>query len=286
MSISFSKLGDMSLYNVGGFQRFGHKGLRIGVELTLKPHSSPRYQICGLYGKLELRNKCRGSKDLGNLYLRDEPLHLSPDENEVTDTVRTLEIVLSNEQLEKLEEVRAGGDIEFKAKLSGRIFHQGFFDELRMSDLYIEIPQSEWVKVLSEIGFARIFLMEVPIPDDYKHPELHESHKHILRAKQHLDVGHYREAVGVCRDAIEAMDSYISATEIGDPNLQEMFRSCNSWDRNERLQAIRRAIKVFTHPARHAKPGTLKTDFSRKDALSTISMLNILIQWYLDDISR
>jgi hypothetical protein len=84
--------------------------------------------------------------------------------------------------------------------------------------------------------------------------------------------GEYREAVGQCRDVLESISRGLRDKD------QQPTKPQQEWTKAERLQRVRSAMRLFTHPARHVDEVTATFEWSRIDAASTITMCAALLQ--------
>lgn len=174
------------------------------------------------------------------------------------------ELLLDHQTLKKIEEVRSGNDLRFRIKLS-TLAHRGGEKTRLEAEVEQPVSQSDWIKLLNEIGYSSIFLLEVPLPCAGNHVSapfkyLSEAHVAYLR-------GDWREVVGKCRDVVESAAQIYSMEKIHDDLL--VIGQSRGTDKWSRLSVIRRALHVFMHPARH--PEGSPERFEREDAYFAIS---------------
>lgn len=186
----------------------------------------------------------------------------------------TLGMDLSRAQLEALEVARNGGDLPLLltwwaaiADVTGTVHHGNWLEPY-------EINQSSWIKVLGQLGYAKMSLLEVPLLDSLG-PEFAAASGHLSKAKEAMLRGEYREAVGCCRDVIEALSLALGDR---DEQLARLVGNTRELSKAERLRLLRQALKVLTHPARHADEVAAAIDWTRVDAVSVITMTAALMQ--------
>jgi len=135
----------------------------------------------------------------------------------------------------------------------------------------IVISQSDWISVFAELEYARTLLLELPVADARIDPELAEAANFLSRAQQSMVRGEYREAVGLCRDLL---------AEVGKALLrgpEAEFTDLRAKDKSQRLSLVRRALKVFTHPARHRDDVSTRFEWSRRDAVFCVTCVSALL---------
>ncbi|MCI0721558.1 MAG: hypothetical protein L0338_21685 [Acidobacteria bacterium] len=121
-----------------------------------------------------------------------------------------LEIPLDQFKLSRMEESRTGnlqGALKFRMLVAlhepnGQIG----FDIAESGELGFAIPKSDWVeKILPTLGYGKLELLEIRIPEAVKPRGLPLTVEELKRAKKYLDQGEWDKAVAHCRNAIEAI---------------------------------------------------------------------------------
>lgn len=260
---------------ISGLQ--GEAGLgfhRLTVRLKINIHPKPQAEqvlLIDLGGELSVELPGGIRKSIGRL----DPRGGLPLQNReyVWSTEIRLDIEMEPRRIEALEEVRAGGGLGLSIYLNGMALdHNGYH---QVSDnLSYRVNQGTWIEILGQLGFARIMLLEVPVPDDVINPALAKAVKHLQQAHGQMLSGHDREAVGCCRDAIEAIQ-----VALGDSTASAFPANKRDWDKHHRLRALRQTLIEVCHPARHADEVSARFEWNRDDSLSMISMVAGLIRW-------
>jgi hypothetical protein len=160
--------------------------------------------------------------------------------------------------------------------LRARVSIQGNLEEAN-DTLTLPVNQGVWVKTLNELGYGRVMLLEVPVPDERDRPELAQAVKDLVAGQQALLQGHDREAVGHLRDSLEALGSALNDGDESSAIVDALFRGQRAMDKPTRMRVLRRALKLMTHPARHRDEVTAAIDYDRVDAVSLISMVAALM---------
>ena len=140
---------------------------------------------------------------------RDE-VNLYADTNYSPETQFRLEIPLDLFTVARIEQMREGdlrASLNFRSMfaihLSGAL-GVGRFEAARIEPLVFTIPKSHWVdKLLPQLGYGKIELIEVRIPDGIHGQGLPEAVKQIRQARSYLLNGDWEKVVGYCRNTLE-----------------------------------------------------------------------------------
>lgn len=140
---------------------------------------------------------------------RDE-INLYADTKYSPETQLRLEIPLDLFTVARIEQTRDGdlrAALNFRAMfaihLSGGLGVEKF-EAARVEPLVFTIPKSHWVdKLLPGLGYGKIELIEVRIPEGIRGQGLPEAVKEIRQARSYLLNGDWEKAVGHCRNTLE-----------------------------------------------------------------------------------
>ena len=252
----------------------GQRGLgfyRIAFQLNIDVHpvsEGIQYKLTGFSGDMTVQNKLLGSFAV--------PLQMFPLVQEagwVTSPYLTFHIDLDRARLEALEETRSGGDLQLTMQYYAPFVPEEGRPYLLSGQAGLTISQSDWLRTLGEIEYARTVLIEVPVADARSEPELAAAAGFLSRAQQAMMRGEYREAVGLCRDVMEEMEKALPGG-VGEPE----FKDLKAKNKSERLALMRRAMRVFTHPARHRDEVSARFEWSRHDAVFAITTVAALLK--------
>jgi hypothetical protein len=191
----------------------------------------------------------------------------------------TLEIELDARRIEAIERVRIGGDLFFRVNLCG-VAHGGREKSSQPvhATLQYRANQSTWAEVLEQMDYRQTMLLEIPVPRDDTGPQLPEAAKHLQTAQTHMLRGHFRDAVGACRDVMESLSAALNDEGDQLPEvIKSWFEGTRSMGKEERLRIVRRAIKILTHPARHADEVSTSIEWGPTDARAAIIMAAALL---------
>jgi len=183
-----------------------------------------------------------------------------------------LELELDRARLEAIENVRNGADLTFNITLYSTLADQTGQPRQTTAQAAYTANQSTWIAVLAQMEYQKVMLLELPVPDAQQSPELAAAAATLAQAQQAMSRGDYRQAVGLCRDIMDQVNQALS----DDDNLEE-FANLRQKSKADRVRLLRRALRVFTHPAHHPNDAEKQFDWNRIDAASTISIVAALL---------
>jgi len=181
---------------------------------------------------------------------------------------------LDNHKLEIIEEERRGGDLWLNMKAHVLYFDvkpQPFDKILHGEDITIttangssdlQVPQSEWVKMLAQLGYRRFRMMEIPIPKPPGGTVIDSALNHLDEAKKSFDEGDYDDVLSNCRKAVEEIEKAISEGRI---NLNVVLDQSES--KAEKVEGIEKKVKDFLNLGAHATEAKI----DRRDAEMALS---------------
>jgi hypothetical protein len=226
-------------------------------------------------------SKERGAppRELGRIRLND-PAFVTPNANEINSWTRQawLRLELDHRQLDEIEELRAGGGVWFSFNLDGIIYLSGVVERLNpASQVFYEVSQSDWVKLLDQVQYGKYVMIEVALPrPGALGGELATAAEALREATEALRRGEDEEAVADCRDALEALIRWAGGKprpQFGDQNLTK----------DERFVYAQVALQKVAHLAHHprdkaATGGLPRVSWDRADAQAVIAMVAALIR--------
>jgi len=189
-----------------------------------------------------------------------------------------LEVNLDFRQIEIIEEERKGDDVHFKLTLKVLYslverrqqliprFRTGIVVlSMPTGEMDLTIPQSEWVKMLEEIGYGRLRVIELPVPQPPEGTAIDSSLSYLHEALRSFNEGDYDDVLSNCRQAIEVVKQ-------ADLNLEVLL---GSESKAEKILGIERKLNDFLNLGPHAG-----TRLDRGDAelalYATVSMIRYL----------
>lgn len=273
-------LANIEVAGINGQPGLGHYRLLMHLKLSMPgAPEGEKILLMDLGGSLSV-SRGGGSFPLGVLYPSGKPT--------VTEALKdwrfpqeTLAVELDYRKLEAIEDVRLGGDLTLMVSLWARVVRNSEF-EFVSDTVTHHVNKGVWVETLGQLGYAKRMLLEVPVPDPNDAPQLAETAGHLSKAHQAMTRGDWRETVGCCRDVLESLSVALGEGKYTDPDMASIFENSRNKNKDERLRAIRQALMVFTHPARHADEVSAAIEWDRTDAVVMVSTLSALLKRFIE----
>jgi hypothetical protein len=247
----------------------------VGADIYSKDHP-----VFDIWAEVTVsKDRSAPPHQLGRLRL-SEPAFVVPNANEGGSWTRSVQLRLEvdQRQLDEIEELRAGGGLSFSLALDGLIYLPSIVGRLNpASQLFYQVSQSDWVRLLDQVQYGRYVTIEVAIPSAGEmRGELVIAANALREATEALSRGADEEAVADCRDAFDALTRLMGVRPqagFGDQSLSK----------DERFVYVQRALLNLAHPAHHpndpaASAGAGSVRWDRADAQAVIAMLAALIR--------
>lgn len=201
--------------------------------------------------------------------LPEEEDFLPPVEPEALNTVtvqRRFAITMDHRMLDEIERERKASDLLFEMEVLGtgalcRLQNGtprettpvgeftyaeplAFGQRVVKAKLYHQVPQSGWVKLLDQMGYARTLLYEIPMPQG-EDDGLKEAIAHFESARHSFLSGYYKEAVARLRESLES-----AQTTIGVGGQRPIWTKAAE-DKTRRAMQLQERFLLVWHDTRH-----------------------------------
>jgi len=188
----------------------------------------------------------------------------------------TMALELDRYRMAALEGFRLGDGLVLKGDLTGQLA-QGSKASAFSAPFQHSLTLSDWSQVLSQTGFGRTIVFEVPIPDVVRDEPLARAVGYLDLAKRAMDRGAWREAVGGCRDVFEALQPAVetcasTSARVTGATDREEFKT-----KPQRFGEVCRALKKLTHAARHVDDIAESFQWERADAVFLLAATSALV---------
>jgi hypothetical protein len=184
-------------------------------------------------------------------------------------------VPLSTAQVEALEKVRAGGDLNIYVWFTGFVIQAGKLYDFSDGSPFT-LPQQQWLVALGEMEFSRSLIFEVRFFE--KNGNGGDSPEALLHnAWQHFNKGHYSDAISHCRKAIEFVEQHNGDKASASEAISKYKTSREDMNISERILFLREALKNVTQLGIHY---TGDSDFSRRQAQAILGTTIALVADY------
>ena len=280
MSIESCEGGNMfSASEIGALTGEAGLGCRLFIELKLLPWNAPPEKAAvlrALSADVRIRG-ANGRELLVGRAFRAEATVVKQYDTRAPTNIR-LALDLSHQQLEAWERARQGGTFNLGVSYQGLLSRPSGLEGVSGTDQRV-ISQSEWIAALEAMAFRRLILLEVPVPADAAHPKLAAATRALGQAQAHMLHGKQRDAIGACRDALEALATALADTpEDHDPAA--LLKAGRGLSKGARFTAHRRMLTVITHLARHNDETGVDTEWHYEDAHAILAHTAAVLGYY------
>jgi hypothetical protein len=271
---------ELDLTTLQGGQGLGFYRLIAQVDITT--HSKQvgeEVVITNIHGELWVRGKEGPEYFLGNIGRQGANLPLTTYQHTNKEYL-PLEIELDSRRIDSLERIRCGGDLFFRLNLYG-VGTAGRQNRPQPANTILQYRanQSTWIEILEQMNYRKVILLEIPMPEKEDLAQFQQAADSLRTAQTHMLRGHFKDAVGTCRDVLELVSSALNDEKEQAPeSIKSLFEGTREMDKEQRLRVVRRSLKILTHPARHADQVSTSVEWGPLDASSVIMMTAALLQ--------
>ncbi len=182
---------------------------------------------------------------------------------------------LGHERLDAIEEIRKDGQLVFTFCLTA---DADFGERLEVGEASVQyrINAGTWIEILGQMGYQDTLVIDVPFPKSAREGPIQEACLHLRESQGLFLGGSYREAVGKCRDVLEAL-----ARAIQEADSDEVPAQGKAATKDQRYGGIRAALRFLTHPARHADKDAATYTWTRADAQYCLAAAAAIVRRFL-----
>lgn len=271
MGISWNSraLADARLISVHGGRMAGGYILRLGVEFHTLNWDVDAYPPQVLMSPARVWLNGQNGLSLGLAY----PETLQPFTVSAYAGKRAIlfDLMLSRQAMEAIESHRNGQGVVVAVRLQAEA-RKGSEVQIVYDDLVANFNLSQWTEAMSQAGYGRSILFEVPIPSEPA--TLGGSIELLEAARQFLAQGNYSEVVAKCRMVLERLTD-----ELGEGLALKQAREINKQDRTllQRELIMRQEAINFAHLAHHPTGSSLGQLFNRNAAQMLLATTAALV---------
>ncbi len=190
----------------------------------------------------------------------------------------SVSLAVQPQQVLALEEMRAGGDLNFELLAVGEGY-DGEREQQIQDTWRISIPRSDWIEKMRAAGILDILLLEIPMPAGELSDEWAELGDHLMRAQRHFLNGEYFSCVSQCRLVVHEVGQkkFGKGEEWAVPLLKRLAHERDKMTKDEREAAIYAVLRHYTHQAHHSKSEGGEAAYTRSEAKMILSQTAALV---------
>jgi HEPN domain len=129
--------------------------------------------------------------------------------------------------------------------------HETTFMLQGTSDFKYTIPQSEWLKLLSQLKWSAIEIFEVPMESLSSDPNLRRAIDLLREAQNRFVRGDWAGVLQNCRQAFEAAAAEVGRTSDKPSNFEQLLDRVGGGKKSEKLSDLVKSLSEFCHLGRH-----------------------------------
>jgi hypothetical protein len=134
----------------------------------------------------------------------------------------------------------------------GKTNHKAYSFDL---PLFKEFSQAQWTKLLKEIGYHDVWVLEVAKPPISRIANLEQVRKFLEAASSELAAGSPEDCVANCRKALDAFESAFTNEEWKKIDAEIDHRSAGEEDKptkSERINEVRKSVRAWANIGPHS----------------------------------
>ncbi|AKS22877.1 MAG: hypothetical protein C75L2_00020024 [Leptospirillum sp. Group II 'C75'] len=286
MSLTYgdnSPIADLSVKSITGRPGIGFYRLLFEVSITqhrIIPNKKTWNSFREIEGQVRVSSTGTAHNDLGRILPESSLVMVAQESSPELTSPYTYShlfyIDLNPLQIDRIEDLRNGGGLEFVLQLSG-IADGAFGPQSRIvQGVDFRANQNTWIKVLKEMKYQEFLLFEIPIPPENASDELKQAVQHLNRAKDHLLKGLYNEAVGECRLVLESVTKGLKEESDFKTAINAYCNGRKEMTKNQRFLFLREAARHVCHPPHHSGESR-EVSYDRADATCVLVVTSAVV---------
>jgi hypothetical protein len=128
-----------------------------------------------------------------------------------------------------------------------------------------KVPQSEWIRVLGELGYGDYFLMEIPLKGVPQRRGMQKALEHLKAAWEHFEQGSDDETLGSCYKAFEYLAKKYKCAHPDQNAFEKILGMIPEEGKRKCLKMVMHDLCQFLTLGRH-EPGTETVMLDEREA--------------------
>ena len=268
----------LRLEEVGILPGLGRHRLQVPIFLSTASEQADGASV-SITGSVSATDLGTASSYLGTL-IPSDPVVVRRDIAQQT----YLFLEVSDNQIRKVEDHRSRADGGFALRFSLRFDctdHQGVPTWNTHTLQPFNVTRDAWLGILNQVGYRRVLVAELDVPDPATNPTLAQSMVFYREAQDRYSTGDYRGTGESLRQALVAVSGRESEEETDANGMTALLKDARkrAFDGgvgyDERMEIARQALRFVADLGAHPEV----EDTSRMEALAQLHMAAGLIQW-------
>ena len=185
-------------------------------------------------------------------------------------------IDLRDSDIERIEALRNGGDLQFRMQVMCEI-SGGPEPVPAQDDVWINVDRAAWIDVMKQFGLDRRLLLEVDFPQT-GNAALRTAVERLHRAREEHDAGNHDGVVRECRLALESVKNTLRLDEeIKNALAQYCGSGRRGMSKRARALVLHELAMHYAHLAHHPDEGGETVDFGRRDAAFALAFTSAVV---------
>lgn len=289
----------VTLKNVSGYC----VGLpKLTMQFDLKHDSSDSARV--LYLTAEVRttacaqvyDPAKSAVFLGYAILESNGWQMAPGQQQTF----TLGLALTPYHLQKIEETRNGRDLYLIVKFTSAVVELDKTDPSKLKGFHspdastpgysssycpFKVAQSDWMKILKDLGYGDYFLIEVPLRRIRSRKQMDKALEHLSKAWEHYAEDNNRETLASCFSAFEYLTKQAKSKSTDQNAFEKLLGSVENRDMKDKLKLLMHYICGFLQVGRHVQGHEL-ANVERKDSELGLILSQAALAYLAKSMSR
>ncbi len=188
-------------------------------------------------------------------------------------------VELGREKLERLEEIRGGGDFYYRARAFLTVLNRNNNEYERVpidiGEPEARVPRSDWARMLRDSGFTDLRIVEVRFPVGPERQVFENAQQHFEMALGHYNSGVWRSAIASSRDVVR--------TFIGEDSAQ--FEEVLGEEKWTRMRDIIGKASHFMSVGTHPEEEIPYRELTRHDAEVSMLIAQAVLKYLSEAVS-
>jgi hypothetical protein len=264
-------LAEVRLRDLRATRDAGHGRLHLNLEVFVREWKEAPATLFSFGGYLAVLGGTAGQLRIGSLVESSPPILLRTESHSQAQSF-SLDVPIDRSILHAIEDHRSGGDLRLKLWMTLVALQDGQLVSITDGEEW-PLSKGVWVELLNVLGYSQTIILEIALSTS--NPRMQRAAQSLTLAQNALHNGDYRDAVGRCREVLEAI-----AHAVGGDENSVSFDNSRKHSKDQRLLLIRRAVRSLPHAAKHLLPEEKEIQWQRADAQMLITMTASVLNFY------